>query len=300
MSKKPTMQSDMVVRKNKKPFIVVGSIVTILVVVTIGFFVLKSMEVVTTPALRVGEVEVSQTDFDEYVRLGEKEGMSKDKVRELVVEYEKNRQMAEQFSIDIPDAYIEYAKNEYNSTDVGIGARKEGDKREDRLTLARDYNNIFANRVVQATQAGYGVFVYEFSIPGGLSESTFDARSEQSKAVANKYRKKVADGKETPAAVLEEVLRYNAQNGQTVHSGFYFIPDIEYAGVGESDRYVKSPPYLLSILSDKSTSPMDVRMTDNNSYFFMYKAFEQKAHEGEVAEDIANAKESMRVVVYDR
>lgn len=300
MSKKPTMQSDMVVRKNKKPFIVVGSIVTILVVVTIGFFVLKSMEVVATPALRVGEVEVSQADFDEYVRLGEKEGMSKDKVRELVVEYEKNRQMTEQFSIDIPDAYIEYAKNEYNSTDVGIGARKEGDKREDRLTLARDYNNIFANRVAQAAQAGYGVFVYEFSIPGGLSESTFDARSEQSKAVANEYRKKVSDGKETPAAILEEVLRYNAQNGQTVHSGFYFIPDIEYAGIDESDRYVKSPPYLLSILSDKSTSPMDVRMTDNNSYFFMYKAFEQKAHEGEVAEDIANAKESMRVVVYDR
>lgn len=300
MSKKPTMQNDMVVRKNKKPFFIAGGVLAVVLVLVIGFFVLKSLQVVATPALRVGEVEVSQADFDEYIRLGKQEGMSKDKVRELVVEYEKNRQMAEQFSVDIPEIYVEYAKNEYNSTDVGIGTREAGDKRDDKLTKARDYNSIFANRVAQATQAGYGVFVYELAIPGGLSESTFDARADGTRAVAEKYRGRILDDRESPAAVLEEVLRYSAQNGSTVHSGFYFIPDIEYAGVSESDKYVKSPPYLLSILKSESANPMGIRMTDNDSYFFMYKAFEQKAHEGEIAEDIANAKEGMRVVVYDR
>lgn len=284
----------------KKPLLLgVGITVGVIVVALVAFFVLRAMNVVATPALRVGDTEVSQTDFDEYVRLGAKDDLTKSEVRELVVEYEKNRLMAERFDVEIPAEYVKYAKNEHNAADVGIQVREKGDPRDSLLTKAQDYNRIFDSRVAQMNQSGYGIFVYEFGIPGGLSESTLDARSEQAKSDASKYKSRIADNKESPANVLEDTIRYNAQEGQTVHSGFYFVPDMEYPGMTESDKYVQSPPYLLSILKDASADPIEVRQTDGNSYFFMYELFEQKGRD-DVAEEIASTKEGIRVVIYDR
>src|SRR5690606_3561252 len=124
-------------------------------------------------------------------------------------------------------------------------------------------------------ESGYGVFVYEFGIAVDINESTLDARSKETESVAAKYKAKILNDKQSTAEVLEEVIRYNAQTGQTVHSGFYFIPDIEYPGASESEKDVQSPPYLLSILRDTKADPMEVRMTDGRSYFFMYESFKQ-------------------------
>lgn len=283
----------------KKPFLISVGVVVLVTLVLGVFFVLKSLSVVDTPALRIGEVEVSQSDFDKYVELGKSRGMSKAEVRNIVVEYEKNLQMAEKFDVKIPKDYVKYAKNEYQATDVGIQARGEGDSRDNLLTNAQDYNHIFDSRVSQASQSGYGVFVYEFGVVGSANESTLDDRLEEARKVANRYKSRITEDKENPADVLDDVVRYNAQEGQTVHSGFYFVPDIEYPGFSESEKYVTSPPYLLSILKKSSEDALKVRQSDDRSYFFMYISFQQDSRD-DVSEKINSAKEGIRVVIYDK
>lgn len=286
-------------KKNKPKlntlFIGVGLAAAVLLLVASVFFLLRTTKVVEPAALIVGDVEVSQSAFDEYVKLGKEENLTKTQVRDIVVEYEKNKQMAEKFDISVPEEY---------SKKIGAGMQfgpvnENFDSKNDILEQAKRYNKTFLARLTQTNQEGYGVFIYD--IPAILNgpDADIEAAIEEAKKTATKYRSEIESKKSGAAAVLDEVSSYNASYGQAAKTGAYYITTEKMPYDDPASKSVRSNAYILSQIDDKPLGLTEVMVSGDNSAFFVDVLFKQKKMK-DVQYDVQEAKDSIKVVIYDK
>ncbi len=331
----------------KRPLVASVVIVLVIVATLIGmFFVFKALNVVDPLALKVGEREVSQTAFNEYVRYGEAQGLDRNEVRDIVIEYEKNLAMADKYNIVMPDEYVTFmsrtargssdtsstngdgvnpsdlakleeaiagSQNEESAaefSDLNLDHSDTSSNEQSRrniraqgednaLNAAIGYSTVFNLRLAQSALDGYGVFVYEFAAAGMNTGNEATEQVKQTKTLAAEYRKKIIDKELGAAKALEEVIDYGAANARNDFSGAMFVVDEATPSDDGSIANVRSSTYLLQQVKKYPRGVSELIETDANSVFFMNVLFEQKKRDNLRAE-IAQAKESTRVVVYDR
>ena len=277
-------------------FVGVGLAIAVLVLVASVFFLLRTTKVVEPAALIVGDVEVSQSVFDEYVSLGKKEGLTKSQVRDIVVEYEKNKQMAKKFDISVPE---EYAKQVGAGMQYGLGSETSQTQKDDVFEQAKRYNKTFLARLTQTSQEGYGVFIYD--IPAILNgpDADIELAIDEAKKTATEYRNKIESKKSGAAAVLEEVSSYNASYGQAAKTGAYYITTEKMPYDDPASKSVRSNAYILSQIKDKPMGLTEVIVSGDNSAYFVDVLFKQKKMK-DVQYNVQEAKDSIKVVIYDK
>lgn len=277
-------------------FIGVGLAVAVLALVASVFFLLRTTRVVEPAALVVGDAEVSQKLYDEYVALGKKQQLSKKEVQDIVVEYEKNKQMATKYKVTVPD---EYVKEVGKGVDIAVLQGKSTSADESILETAKQYNRAFLARTTQANQTGYGAFVYD--IPANKTPD--DAENKQAiddaREVASKFREKIESKTTGAAEMLSEVRNYNAQNGQAAKTGVYFITEDEVPYDTAESKSVQSNAYILSLIKGKTSGLTDVVVSSEDSAFFVDVLYHQKKVEN-LPYEVQQAKEKIKVVVYDK
>lgn len=287
-------------KKNKPKlnslFIGVALAAAVLLLVASVFFLLRTTRVVEPAALVIGESEVSQELYDEYVALGKKQGLAKKDVQDIVVEYEKNKLMAEKYDIAMPSEYVEEV-GAVMTIDV---LRQQTDASEDDiLSAAQRYNKAFLARISQSNQDGYGVFVYDVPAIKKSTETTEEQAIEAAKKVVGEFREKIVKDDTLAAEVLSEVSAFNADNGLAAQSGATFIVDEEFPYDTAESKSVSSNAYILSLVKDKPIGLTDVLVSGDKSAFFIDILYHQKKVEN-LAYDVQEAKDKTKVVVYDK
>lgn len=258
----------------------------VIVLVVAVFFLLKTTNVVQPVAFKVGDREVTESQLATYVEAGKKSGASEATVRQIVIEHEKNVQLAEKYHIAMPDAFI--AQNN------GSVVREQNSDGNVYIELVR-YNQTFTARLAQQALAGYGVIVYE--IPVQAVAGSEEQNLTQAKAIANQFRSQITEQKQEPAKVLDRVSQYTADQGLAAKSGIRFIPS-EIIYDDSATGSVASDAYVLAQIKGKGTGVTEVKESGSRSVFFVDVLFEQKKRT-EIASDVQRDKESMKVVEYD-
>ncbi len=301
-----------VASKDKKPGRKIGNnslyigigLVAAVVVLTVGtFLLLRSTKVVDPVALKVGEVEIKQSQLDEYINLGKSSGVTESTVRKTVIEHAKNKQMAEKYKIDMPELYVQRLGNLVTVKPVQVSnnaSQASTHKTEpDAYTQLVYYNRAFATRMSEQQNNGMGIFIYEIGMgfePGDDAEQTKAKKSTLD--IAAQYRNSIAQDTTQAERVLEEVVTYNKQNGMNGQSGIRFIR--EYTG-DKADIWIgnlASDAYIYETLKNKDTGLSDVYQTTRGSAWFAYTLYKQKV-QPKVPAQITEEKTKMKVVIYD-
>lgn len=277
----------------------VGLAVAVLLLVVTVFWLLKTTKVAEPAALVVGERQVSKAQLEEYISLGKKSGADEKTVRQEVVEYEKNQQMAEKYNISIPDSYVSQIGNQA-SVDIMALSRSSAapTKTDNAYTRVVNYNEAFDARLAQQGRSGYGVFVYEITAQKETSGEDDATALTRAKSVATNFRNKIVNDKQSPADVLTQVKKYNSDYGQAAKTGTYFIEDSKDVVDDSSSGSLLSNAFILQQLKGKGVGVTDVLETKVQSAFFVDVLYEQKQR-ASIEYEVQRAKETMKVVIYD-
>lgn len=277
----------------------VGLAVAVLLLVVTVFWLLKTTKVAEPAALVVGERQVSKAQLEEYISLGKKSGADEKTVRQEVVEYEKNQQMAEKYNISIPDSYVSQIGNQA-SVDIMALSRSSAapTKTDNAYTRVVNYNEAFDARLAQQGRNGYGVFVYEITAQKETSGEDDATALTRAKSVATNFRNKIVNDKQSPADVLTQVKKYNSDYGQAAKTGTYFIEDSKDLVDDSSSGSLLSNAFILQQLKGKGVGVTDVLETKVQSAFFVDVLYEQKQR-ASIEYEVQRAKETMKVVIYD-
>lgn len=281
-------------------FIGVGLAVAVLLLVAVVFYLLKTAKVVEPVALKVGDNEVSSSQYKEYVRLGKAGGASEAEVKANVVQYEKNVQLSKKYNISIPDDYVQQVNSQDTLDQILQLTRGESSTVTSRnaYTDIVKYNDAFEARLAQQNLEGYGVLVYEISAQRTTREGDISEAMKQAKSVATRYRNKITSKQATAAEVLNEVKSYNAQNGQTAKSGLQFLTKNTSGFDDSATGSVASQSYLLQQLAGKTEGLTEVKESKTGSVYFIDVLYVQKKRDTVVAE-VEQGRNKMKVVEYD-
>lgn len=274
---------------SKKGTLIIGLSLAAAVIVLVAtvFFLLKASNVVEPVALKVGDREVTKQQLENYTKSGKAINVSAADVRRTIIEHEKNVQIAKKHDIVVPEAFI-------SRSNSGADAAEDNAEARDYLKLVR-YNQAFEARLTQLPLAGYGVVVYE--IPARALTADNKQNLSQAKEVAKQFRSQITDLDQSSAVVLDRVMQYNADEGQTANSGVRFVPS-EVIFDDSATGSLMSDAYLLKQVKDKKTGVTEVQESGTNSVFFLDILFEQKKRT-DILSQVQQDKESMKVVEYD-
>ncbi|KKW01783.1 MAG: hypothetical protein UY35_C0024G0002 [Candidatus Saccharibacteria bacterium GW2011_GWC2_48_9] len=207
--------------KKSSLFIGLSLAVAVLLLVAAVFFILKSTNVVEPVALKVGEREVTLEQFNEYVRLGKATTTSEADVKKVVTEYEKKQFLAEKYDITIPEEYIALSRQDmladaaFGTSGGSIDTLRTAD---DKLTKLRLYNTAFDTYVVQVSDGGTAIILYDIPIVASLEPK---AAAESAIANAKDIREQIKEGNVSSVAAVKKAEQLNI--GQPAQSGMYFI-----------------------------------------------------------------------------
>lgn len=296
-----------VASKDKKPGRKIGNnslyigigLVAAVVVLTVGtFLLLRSTKVVDPVALKVGEVEIKQSQLDEYINLGKSSGVTESTVRKTVIEYAKNTQMAKKHEVDMPQEFVSwYSKNSIASALPIQGHAGQGTNNN--YSKLVSYNLAFGQRVAEANYNGRGIFLYDI-VPQLVSgdDAEKNKSKEKAKQDAQRLRDAVSRGELPLEQLLEDLTRDNESGGVGNESTFKFIH--EYTGPKE-DIWVgslASAAYVYETIKGGGVGISKVEQSNKGGAWFAYTLYVQ-SKQPELAGKIAEDKLRMKVVEYD-
>lgn len=272
--------------------------VAVLALVAVVFFLLKTTKVVEPVALKVGDREVTRVQYDNYIELAKKTSTTPATVKQTVIQYEKNKAMADKYKLNIPDTYIELSRQ-----DMLVAAGEAGGSSIEALRTANDdftklrlYNAAFDNFVRLSTEDGWGIILYDIPVIPSNDEAVSVARAqEQAKAI----RAELVAKKITSVQAVEKAQLANI--GQPAQTGMYFVRKsdgtvLSQYGGGVYTRLL-DPTVMLPYLKDKPVGLGDVQNYEKKSVFFVDIMFSQKKRDN-LPETIKNEQASMKVVDY--
>ena len=275
----------------------VGLAVAVLLLVAVVFFLLKTAKVVEPAALVVGEREVSKEQFDEYVQLGKKTSTSATTVKSIVVEYEKNKLVAEKHKIDLPEAYTALSRDDM----IAEAGQQPGDVNSlrtanDALTKLRLYNTAFENYLDQSVEGGWSLVLYDVPVIQSLDP---EASIKDAQDSAKSLREKIANKQLTVPAGVEAAQQLNI--GQPAQSGMYFIRESDGAVIGRYGGGVYArlldPDFIRNQVRGKQPGLSEVQNYNNQSLYFVDLLYTQKK-QADLSARINNEKTDMKVVDY--
>lgn len=270
----------------------------VLVLVSVVFFLLKTTNVVDTAALKVGDREVSRTQYDEYIQLAKKTFTSAKDAKEVIVEYEKNKNLAASHKLNIPESLVALSRTDMITSAASTGKANLTSLRtaDDAFTQLRLYNTAFTNYVQQSTVGGWGVVLYDIPVIPSTNEADAVKRARSS---AEALRKELADKKITVAEAVARAQQLNI--GQPAQSGFYRIREEDGAVLGQygGGMYARllAPDFILSYLKSKQPGLTDVQDFEKRSVFFTDILYAQKK-DAKLPGMIEKEKTEMKVVDY--
>lgn len=286
-------------KASKTPLLMgIGLAAAVLALVAAVFFVLKQTDVVEPVALRVGDSEVTKRQFEEYVALGKKTVSSKADVKKVIVEYEKNKAMAEKYDLDIPEAYVALSRTDmvsdaaFGESGGSIDTLRTAD---DEFTQMRLYNSAFATFVEQAAQGGWGIVLYDIPLSNVPDAELIATTKKQ----ANDIRTQLVDEAIDTETAVEKARALNF--GQPAQTGMYFIRESDGAvisryGGGFYTRLLE-PSFITAYLKDKKVGVTEVTQYEKLSMFFADVMYVQEKREG-LTQKIETDKTKIEVVDY--
>lgn len=245
--------------------------VAVLLLVAAVFFILKSTNVVEPVALKVGEREVTLKQFDEYVRLGKATATSEADVKKVVTEYEKKQLLAEKYDIRIPDEYVALSRQDmladaaFGTNGGSIDTLRTAD---DDLTKLRLYNTAFDTYVVQISEGGTAIILYDIPVVASLEP---EVAAESALANAKEIREQINNGDVSSVAAVKKAEQLNI--GQPAQSGMYFIRDADGAvlsryGGGVYTRLLE-PALIQENIKDVKPGLTEVKQHQELSAYFI-------------------------------
>lgn len=293
------MSEDKSKKKSRKGIWLIISGLVVIAAVTGVVVSLLGNKTTDSVALKVGAREVSESQLADYVESGKASNANEKSVRNTVVEYEKNKQLAVRYGIDIPEQYILWLSKRSSDVPQTEKMQLQTEAAPDAYRKLLSYNMAFASRVAETRYNGRGIFLYEIapqSVQG--DDSNFTQAKKLAEEAAKKYHSSILKNAMTPEQVLSEVRARNTQDGLNGESGVQFVQ--EYTG-SKDDIWMgnlNSAAYIYETLKDKQVGLSDIQMTQRGSAWFAYILYTQKAQPG-LASKIAADKANMKVVVYD-
>ena len=286
-------------KKPKKGSVLIGVAlaVAVLVLVTVVFVLLKTAKVVEPAALVVGDREVSKEQFDRYVELGKKTGVSEKAVKSIVIDYEKNKLMATKYSIVLPEAYVALSRDDM----VAAAAQQAGNidtlrTANDDFTQLRLYNTAFVNYLTQAAQGGWSIVLYDIPVIPSMDEAASIKRAHD--AAVSLHDRLAAKEVAVPMAVTQ-AQQLNV--GQPAQTGMYFIRESDGAVMGQyaGGIYTRllDPDFIREQLRGKKPGLTEVKEYQKLSSFFIDLLYTQKKQDN-FAATVAKEKTSVKVVDY--
>lgn len=284
----------------KKGSLIIGIslAVAVLVLVSVVFFLLKTTKIVDTAALKVGDREVSRAQYDEYVRLAKKTATSEKDAKEVIIEYEKNKNLASKHNLDIPATLVALSRTDMVTATASSGKGNLTALRtaDDGFTQLRLYNTAFTNYVQQAAVGGWGIVLYDVPIVPFVNEADSTKRARDA---AQSLRQEIVDKKITSAEAVTKAQQLN--ESQPAQSGFYRIRAADGAVLGQygGGMYARllAPDFLLSYLKSKQPGLTEVQDFEKRSAFFVDVLYVQDKNE-KLPDTVDKEKTQMKVVDY--
>lgn len=100
-------------RLTKKQFGIIAFVAIAIIIAVIVFFVIKKNDRVV---LRIGEVEIRQSEYDTFTKQAAKMDYSANEARQLLIDYVKEREAAKQLGIVVSDSYLKAKRKELVAT----------------------------------------------------------------------------------------------------------------------------------------------------------------------------------------
>jgi hypothetical protein len=308
--------------KKGKVLLTVSVSVAVILVALLLVFILRQVNVINPVAFKVGDVEVTVDEYNRYTELAKKYKVDKASVRDSIIAYHKDKAIAEKYKIDIPEAFLDDAKNisvvEFSKTpSVLLGYSND----DNEYTRMMTYIYAFNQRLQHYHTGGYGFVLFDFPYDsvdyskdpmyamyvdnpdiGEIVKNNLGANSaENIKKKADTLRAKLASSELSDQEALDSIkedkyLGSRSQYGVT----FLALDGQEVQGAGSMVSVGPlDPAELMPKLEKLKPGVSPVYKTKTNSYYFVdykFKIDKDVNFPAQVKKD----KDSIRVVEYDK
>ena len=288
----------------------IGLAVAVLALVAVIFYLLKATNVVETAALVVGDREVSRADYDKYVKAGKELGVSEANAKKIIIEHEKNRNIADKYEIELPDTYVELNRDnmivEASAQKLG-GTVEQLTEADDSLTELRIYNAAINKYLGDSVSDGWAIVMYDApyfnTVPDSVGDPALQDTTE-AKAAAETFlkdlRTRLKDETVSTKDAIAELKDFTA--GRAEQTGMRFVQkssDNEDVFNSQMRAGVFDQEFLPGFLEKQKTGLSEVSDYDGRNALFVDVLFSQKG-DAELLGKTSEDKEQMKVVDYVR
>lgn len=240
----------------KQGGIIAFALIAILIAVVVFFVIKKNDKVV----LRIGEVEIRQSEYDTFTKQAAKMDYSTSEARQLLIDYIKEREAAKQLGITASDSYLKAKRKELAAT-YSPAANRAIEAVTYRLALQRAVSFTDTDAVEADVVA----------LPVRTAEEQYYPSEEVAREELEAARKQLLE-KESDAAVKELDKKYPTFG--IIASGFYDTTGarrLDNGGYNGKPALARDEDVASYLAECKEASVCDIKKSAvQNVVFFMH------------------------------